>query len=100
MDVLLIFSSSTPILILSTFDDPDHPGIARKLSNMGIEKFIGFQVPLDKTKKTYGLRFEQISSAIRDADDIRVLDYNGFTAFRNYSVDELNLCYKHEPDED
>lgn len=100
MQSLLIFSASTPILILSTFDDPGDPGLAEKLGNMGFSRFIAFEVPREKTEQIYGVRFDQIRDAIHDQDDIRVLDYNGSTTFQNFSVDDLTLQLKHEPTED
>jgi len=96
MQSLLIFSTSTPILILSTFDDPEDPGLSDKLSEMGFDKFICFQVPLDRTEEIYGNRFKQISDSIEDSRNIRVLDYNGFTAFKNFDIDELNILYKYQ----
>lgn len=96
MQSLLIFSTSTPILILSTFSDPEDPGLSKKLSNMGIDKFICFEVPRHRTEEIYGTRFKQISDAIYDEDDIRVLDYNGFTAFKNFDIDDINMSFKYE----
>lgn len=94
MHALLIFSTSTPILILSTFDETDSEGMADKLSNMGIDKFVCFRVPVDRAEEIYGTRFSQISDAIDDQDDIRVLDYNGFTAFKNFDIDEIEMVFK------
>lgn len=98
MHSLLIFSTSTPILILSTFDETESDGMTDKLSNMGIDKFVAFEVPMDRAQEIYGHRFEQIEQAIDDQDDIRVLDYNGFTAFKNFNIDELQLSFKFEAD--
>ena len=94
MQSLLVFSTSTPILILSTFSNPEDPGLSNKLSNMGIDKFVCFEVPLDRTKEIYGTRYEQISDVIETAEDIRVLDYNGFTAFKNFDIDDIELSFK------
>jgi hypothetical protein len=96
MHALLIFSTSTPILILSTFEESDSEGMSRKLSNMGIDKFVCFEVPLDRAQEIYGTRYNQITDAIDDNDDIRVLDYNGFTAFKNFDIDEIEMIFKHE----
>lgn len=100
MQAFLIFSTSTPILILSSFDRSDSEGISRKLSNMGIDKFVCFEVPLDRAEEIYGTRFNQITDAIDDDDDIRVLDYNGFTAFKNFDIDEINMLFKYQSSED
>jgi len=99
MHVLLIFSTSTPILILSTFPEPDSGGMAQKLSNMGIDKFVCFKVPIERSKEIYGLRFKQIHDAIEDEQDIRVLDYNGFTAFKNFDVNEIEMVCKYQSPE-
>ncbi|MFB6355901.1 MAG: cytosolic protein [bacterium] len=98
MHTLLIFSTSTPILILSTFEKVDSDGMTEKLSNMGIDKFVAFEVPIDKAREIYGHRFQQIEDAIDNDEDIRVLDYNGFTAFKNFDIDELQLSHKFQSD--
>ena len=96
MKAYLIVSASTPILILSSFPSADSEGLREKLGNMGITKYIAFEAPPEDVRRVYGDRYEKISKAVKPAGDLRVLDYNGFTAFENFSLDRLSIADKYE----
>lgn len=96
MQTYLIFSTSTPILVISTFPSPDSPGFIERLTEMGIDRFVCFRAPLGKAREIYGMRYEQLADEIEEENDIQVLDYNGFTAFKNFDIDELELTFKYQ----
>ncbi|MFP4686845.1 MAG: hypothetical protein ACLFN5_01900 [bacterium] len=96
MKVYLIFSANTPLLILSNFENPQQPGFRKKLGHMGITKYLLFEVPVKQVRNVYSDRFEDIERALRPEFDLRVLDYNGFTAFQNFAVQDLELVDKYE----
>ncbi len=96
MEVYLVFSANTPILILSSFEDPGAEGLRQKLSNMGIDKYLLVEVPVEEARKNYEDRFEKISSAVSSGGDIRVLDYNGYSAFQSFSLENMRLVDKYE----
>ncbi len=99
MKVYFIFSANTPLLILSSFETASAEGLREKIGRMGIIKYLLFEVPLPEVKKVYTDRYEDISRALKPENDLRVLDYNGFTAFDNFSVKVLKLVDKYEAQE-
>ncbi len=96
MEVYLVFSANTPILILSSFEEPDAEGLRQKLSNMGIDKYLLFTVPLAETRSNYEEQFEEIAGALAAEGDLRVLDYNGYSAFQSFSLSYMKLVDKYE----
>lgn len=95
MKAALIFSGTSPILILSTYPSLIDQRFVEKLDQKGIHKFIAFEVPEGKAKSLYGARFTSIKGDLADTEDMRVLDYNGHTAFNNFSFDELGEPVKY-----
>jgi hypothetical protein len=96
MKVYLIFSANTPLLILSSFETATAEGLREKIGRMGIIKYLLFEVPLTEVKTVYTDRYEDILRALKPENDLRVLDYNGFTAFDNFPVKKLKLVDKYE----
>jgi hypothetical protein len=85
----IIFTGTGPILVLTTFESFKHPKFAEKLSAKGIKKFIAYELPVDKVKERYGAHFSVITSDLHQADDLRVLDYDGHHAFSSFSFEEM-----------
>lgn len=89
MKAAMVFTGSGPILILTTFDTLDAPGLLERLAARGIKKFIAHEVNLDKVKKQYGTRFSVILGDLSQTDDLRVMDIDGHHVFNNFAFDEL-----------
>jgi hypothetical protein len=91
MKAALVFTGSGPILILTNFDSVADPQLAEKLKARGINKFIAYEVSVEKVKKQYGTRFSVILGDLSQSDDLRVLDIDGHRAFNNFSFEELGM---------
>jgi len=50
----------------------------------------------DLVKRRYGKHFNVILSDLKQADDLRVLDYDGHHVFYNFSIDEFGEPIYHE----
>lgn len=97
MKAAMIMAGSGPILILTSFESIEHPGLAEKLEARGINRFIAYEVSLEKVKKIYGTRFSIISGDLSQTDDLRVLDIDGHSVFNRFSLEELSGPVYHPP---
>jgi hypothetical protein len=91
MKAALVFTGSGPILILTNFESIDDPRLADKLKARGINKFIAYEVAVERVKKQYGTRFSVILGDLSQSDDLRVLDIDGHRAFNNFSFEEWGM---------
>ncbi len=85
----IVFTGSSPILILTTYDSFTSDNFVEKLETKGIKKFIAYEVPVEKTKDKYGLHFPIIMNDLKQSDDLRVLDYDGHHIMNNFSFEEM-----------
>jgi len=93
----LIFTGTGPILILTTYESFDEPKLVAKLDAKGIRKFIACDLPLDTVKAKYGNHYTVVMGDLSQTDDLRVLDYNGYNVFHNFSFSEMGKPSYHEP---
>ncbi|TFH01372.1 MAG: hypothetical protein E4H13_05080 [Calditrichales bacterium] len=89
MHAAIIFTGSGPLLILTSYRSLEDPHFIKKLSSKGIQKFIGYELPIETVKEKYGALFQTIMNDVRQTDDLRVLDYNGHHVFYNFSFKDL-----------
>ena len=92
----IIFTGTGPILILTTYESFHDPKFVAKLDAKGIRKFIASEVPMEKAKSKYGNHFAVIMGDLSQTDDLRVLDYNGYNVFHNFSFREMGEPIYHE----
>jgi len=92
----IIFTGTGPILILTTYESFDDSKFAEKLNVKGIKKFIASELPLEKVKKKYGNHFSVVMGDLNQTDDLRVLDYNGYNVFYNFSFSDMGKPAYHE----
>ena len=92
----LIFTGTGPILILTTYESFKDPKLIAKLDAKGIGKFIACDLPLDKVKAKYGNHYAVVMGDLNQTDDLRVLDYNGYNVFHNFSFSEMGKPVYHE----
>ena len=85
----LIFTGTGPILVLSTYPDLVDPRLVAKLAHKGISKFIAYEVSIDAVRSRYGHSYASVERDLADAEDIRVLDFNGHQIMGNFALDEL-----------
>ncbi len=96
MKAALIFTGSSPILIITSYPSLEDKRFLEKLKQKGIDKFIAFEVQLESAKKKYGSRFDVIKDDLNTTEDIRILDYNEQLAFERFSFEELGEMIKHD----
>jgi hypothetical protein len=92
----IVFTGTGPILILTTYSSLEDPKLIAKLMVKGIEKFIASEIPLDKVKEKYGNHYNVVMGDVDQTDDLRILDYNGYNVFHNFTFAEMGKFIYHE----
>ena len=90
----LIFTGTGPILVLSTYSDLADERLTAKLRYKGIEKFIAYEVDLSAVKDRYSHAFQNVAEDL-EAEDLRVLDFNGHQIMANFSLSELGEAMRY-----
>jgi len=93
----IIFAGTGPILILTTYESFEDPKLVEKFNPKGIKKFIASEIPLEKVRAKYGNHYSVVMGDLSQTDDLRVLDYNGYNVFYNFSFSEMGEPIYHEP---
>jgi hypothetical protein len=96
MNAALVFSGSGPLLILTSHEGLEDPGLLERLNGKGIRKFIGFPVPIELAREKYGAHFEIVCRDLHETDDLRVLDFDGRRAMELLPFDALGQPVYHE----
>ena len=89
MRAFLIFTGTGPILVLSTYPELVDPRLVAKLQYKGISKFIAYEVDLEAVRTRYGQAFTSIARDLDEAEDLRVLDFNGHQIMSHFALSEL-----------
>ncbi len=92
----ILFTGSGPILMMTSYMSFSEPRLIEKLKEKGIKKFICYEVPMDLVKQKYGNHYDVILGDLRQADDLRVIDYDGSHVFHHFSFNELGEPFYHE----
>ena len=98
MKVFMLFTGSGPLVILTSHEAITDAALVDKLDAKGIDKFIAHEIPLELARQRYGGHFGVVLKDLHEADDLRVLDYNGQRAFRLFRLAEFGAPILHEPD--
>ena len=93
----IIFTGTGPILILTSYESFEDAKFIAKLDVKGIKKFIASELPLEKVKEKYGNQFTVVMGDLNQTDDLRVLDYNGYNVFHNFSFEDMGKPVYYEP---
>jgi hypothetical protein len=96
MKAALLFTGSGPLVILTSHTSLEDPVLLGKLRAKGIDKFIAYEVPVEMAEQRYGGHFRVVMRDLNEADDLRVLDFNGERAFRLFHLSELTAPVMHE----
>ena len=86
----IIFTGTGPILVLTTYPSFNDPAFVEKMSQKGIMKYLAYELDAELVRKSYGQKFEVIINDVKQTDDLRVLDYNGYNVFHNFSLKDLS----------
>jgi hypothetical protein len=97
MKSYMLITGSGPIVILTSHDSVLDAALVKKLAGKGIEKFIAYEIPMALVRERYGAHFALVQGDLRQADDLRVLDYDGSRAFKLFRFDELGTPQLQEP---
>ena len=96
MKVYFLFTASGPLVILTSYESAENPELLNMLRSKGIDKFIANEIPIELAKSRYGVHFDVVCQDLHENDDLRVLDYNGQRAFKNFGFSELGTPIYHE----
>lgn len=97
MKAYFLFTAGGPMVILTSYDSIENPALLNRLESKGINKFIAHEVSEESARAKYGSHFDIVLEDLHETDDLRVLDYNGERAFRNFNFRELGAPTYHEP---
>ncbi len=89
MKAYFLFTAGGPLVVLTSYDSVENSELLKKLRSKGIGKFIACKVPVELAKARYGGHFDVVCQNLHETDDLRVLDYNGERAYKNFSFKEL-----------
>ncbi len=92
----IFITGSGPVLILTSYDSLTKGPLVQKLSAKGIEKYIAFEVPVEKVRQRYGKHYEMVMNDLKQEDDLRVMDFDGRRVFAHFSFKELGDPTFHE----
>ena len=96
MKAYFLFTASGPVVILTSYDSVENPGLLRNLSSRGISKFVACEVSVELAKDKYREHFDVVRRFLQDKDDLRVLDYSGQRAFGKFRFNELGKPIYHD----
>lgn len=85
----LLFTGSSPILLMSTYPKLTDERLIAKLRYKGIDKFIAYGVDLEAVQARYPGSYGAILEDLEAVEDIRVVDFNGHQIMANFSLDAL-----------
>lgn len=85
----LLFTGSSPILLMSTYPKLTDERLVAKLRYKGIDKFIAYGVDLEAVAARYPESYAAILEDLEAVEDIRVIDFNGHQIMANFSLDAL-----------
>ena len=96
----LIVTGSGALIYLTSHPEFMDESLIQKFESKGITKFIAYELPLEETKKRYGRHFDVVVTDLRETDDLRILDYEGCSAFKMFSFKEMSppITYEKEAD--
>jgi hypothetical protein len=96
MKAYFLFTAGGPLVMLTSYDSIENQELLKKLDSKGISKFIAHEVSVEQTKAKYGMHFDLVLQDLHQSDDMRILDYSGERAFRNFKLSELGPAIYHE----
>jgi len=92
----IIFGGSGPMVILTSHEGPEDPELLSRLSGKGINKFIGYPLPIDLVRSKYGNHFEVVRERLGETDDLRILDFDGQRALKLLPFSSIGTPVMHE----
>ena len=85
----VLFTTTGPILILTSCASFRDPGLLHELEAKQITKFIAYEVDLAKVQGVYGIKYDMVLADLHQADVLRVLDFDGQNIFNRFALDDF-----------
>jgi hypothetical protein len=92
----LVLTENGPLLVLTSLQSITEEQLLDSLHGKGIDKFIAYEVPVERVHEFYGVPFEIISEDLERGKDLRVVDFDGPHIFRCLSFSDLGNQIQHE----
>ena len=89
MKAYFMFTATAPLVILTSYDFIKNPELLERFTAKGLSKFIACEVSVESCKAKYGTHFDIVCGNLHESDDLRVLDYSGERAFKNFGFKKL-----------
>ncbi len=89
MKAFFLFTAGGPLVVLTSYDSINHPELLGKFRARGFTKFVAHEVSLESARLRYGKHFDVVCNDLHENDDLRILDYSGERAFKNWNLQEL-----------
>ncbi|MEJ2188968.1 MAG: hypothetical protein P8Y93_06035 [Acidobacteriota bacterium] len=85
----LVLTENGPLLVMTSLSRITESTLLDALHRKGIEKFIAYEVPVDRLHQFYGVPFEVVASDLERGKEMRVLDFDGHHIFNCLSLSDL-----------
>jgi len=89
MRSFLVLTENGPLLVLTSMKNSTEDILLESLHGKGIDKFIAYEVPVEKVHEFYGVPFEIISADLERGKHLRVVDFDGPHIFNCLSFADL-----------
>lgn len=85
----LVLTENGALLVMTAHSSITGGPLLESLKHKGIEKFIAYEVPVDRLHQYYGLPLEIVAADIDRGKGLRVLDFDGPHIFDCVPFSEL-----------
>ena len=92
----LVLTENGPLLVLTSMESITEEVLLRSLAEKGIEKFIAYEVQVERVHEFYGVPFEIIAEDLDGGKDLRVVDFDGQHIFSRLSLSDLGRQIQYE----
>ncbi len=96
MRSFLVLTENGPLLVLTSSESITEENLLDSLHRKGIDKFIAYEVPVERVHEFYGVPFEIIAADLESGKDLRVVDFDGPHIFSCLSFSDLGRQVQHE----
>jgi len=96
MTSYLVLTENGPLLVLTATESITEQTLLDSLHTKGIDKFIAYEVPVERVHEFYGVPFEIIAADLERGKDLRVVDFDGPHIFSRVSFSALGCQIQYE----
>lgn len=96
MKAAILFTAGGPLAVLTSHGSLEDPDLIERLERKGVDKFLGYELPVDSVRAAYGTHFVQVMEDNRQSDELRVLDEDGRRIFAKFRFGEMGEPIRHE----